>query len=223
MSRIYSYDHLTIDYFGPREQPPAELALWVDVVKLWWKHHRAYLDQAKEAGWAYRERPNVGFLASAIWGVGGVALEEYEDNKKDPSDKRFYYTGRGDLWAKLGKRGYKLEAKHKHVNLQTHGTEKTLCSAADAAGLDSDHLRFDSDYTGGIAFLSLWLPKERRAEWAELRTTHIRDDDGAVQAQLRKYYNYSFRVDAFDGDAPVDKPSGSAPVGITMLLGLDRR
>lgn len=222
MSRLYSYDHLTIDYFGPRAEPPAELAVWPELIKRWRKQHRAYVEAADEAGWGYRERPNVGFLAGAVWAMGGVAIEEYEDRKKDPDDKRFHYSGRGDLWMKLGKKGFKLEAKHTHVNLHTKGTVATLCSAADRAGLDSDHLKFDSDFTGGLAFLSLWLPGALRGEWAERRAVHIADADGAVEAQLRKSYNYSFRVDAFDGEVPADR-SGDVPVGVTMLIGLDRR
>lgn len=222
MSRIYSYKHLSIDYFGPKAAPPAELDVWTEVIKHWWSKHQLYHQEAEEAGWAYRERPNVGFLAAAVWKAGGVAIEEYEDHKKDRDDKRFLYSGRGDLWVKLGKRGFKLEAKHTHINLDTHGTTRTLCSAADRAGLDSSHLKFDSDYTGGVAFLSLWLPKKIRSEWETYRKEHIEDADETIANQLRKSYDYNFRVDAFDGEAPADK-EGTVPVGITMLIGLDKR
>lgn len=222
MNALYNHDFLTVRYYGPRATPPEDVGLWTVVFKRWWQHHQDYVVQGGEAGWGYRERPNVGFLAGAVWTAGGVAIQEYDERKKNAEDKRFAYDGRGDLWVGLGGKGFKLEAKHQHVYLHTRGTEGTLCAAADSAGLDSDRVKRDTDFTGGVAFLSLWLPEDRREEWRDQRVAHLRDEDRTIETMLKKSYNYSFRVDAFDGDAPVDA-SGDVPVGITMMIGLDRR
>jgi hypothetical protein len=70
--------------------------------------HQQYIDDSpkKDFPYWYSERPQVGFLAAAVWKCGGIALEEYGTNKTE-DDKR----GRGDLFIKIGGKGFDCEAK----------------------------------------------------------------------------------------------------------------
>ena len=55
---------------------------WIQVCK-------RYLVQVDDEPWGYTERPQVGFLAQAAWNVGGVALVEWQTDKRHVgSDKR---------------------------------------------------------------------------------------------------------------------------------------
>ena len=69
--------------------------------------------------WYAKEEANVGFLAAAVWRLGGVTLQEFEVTRPDAK-------GQGDLWFKLGE----LEC-----HIETKGTDspKTAREAVDAA------------------------------------------------------------------------------------------
>ena len=80
---------------------------------LWQKWHEvtsAYSDKHgnDDVFWWYRERTWVGFLAAAVWRLGGVALEEYACKKSGGKLGR----GRVDLYFNLEKEGFIAEAKH---------------------------------------------------------------------------------------------------------------
>jgi hypothetical protein len=65
--------------------------------------------------WYYHERAQIGFLAAAVWRIGGTALEEWRTDKVLNGSAR---NGRGDLWIQIqGRRCWHIEAKHRHVRL----------------------------------------------------------------------------------------------------------
>lgn len=61
----------------------------------------------------YRERPQVGLFAAAVWKSGGIALEEYGTTKLEAGAAR---RGRGDLFIKIAGTGYLCEAKHTWIS-----------------------------------------------------------------------------------------------------------
>jgi hypothetical protein len=80
--------------------------------------HQAYIDgeDGTDCPYWFSERPQVGFLAAAIWQSGGTALEEYGTNKTkaiEPVTAR----GRCDLWIRTRKAGFECEAKQLWLNL----------------------------------------------------------------------------------------------------------
>lgn len=77
--------------------------------------HESYIAAESEGGqiddctfW-YKERPQIGLLAAAVWKSGGIALEEYGVQKKRESDQA---RGRGDLYLKVGRERFECEAKY---------------------------------------------------------------------------------------------------------------
>lgn len=70
----------------------------------------------KDVPWGYTERALLSTLAAAVWKSGGVAFEEYSTEKRPAgrriTKKKKTYTGRCDLYIKIGKREFITEAKH---------------------------------------------------------------------------------------------------------------
>lgn len=92
----------------------------------WFQVMRKYAEtwgwEKREAHWGYRERTHIGFLAAAVWKAGGVALEEYSTDKFRETNKGSQKgNGRCDLFFRIKKQGYTLEAKHAWSTL---GSEK---------------------------------------------------------------------------------------------------
>ncbi len=94
----------------------AKLPGWERLLPAWIRIHSAYTDaftpNDRELSLYYKERPQVGFLASAAFAAGGVALEEWGTEKTGG-------YGRNDLWIRLCPQteteDYAIEAKHKWV------------------------------------------------------------------------------------------------------------
>lgn len=81
-----------------------------DVWQKWQEVTSAYSDRHgnDDAFWWYRERTWIGFLAAAVWRLGGVALEEYACKKSGGKLGK----GRVDLYFNLEHEGFIAEAKH---------------------------------------------------------------------------------------------------------------
>jgi hypothetical protein len=85
--------------------------------------------------WGYRERTAVGFLAAAAWSIaGGIALEEYRDEKEHSGSGRvdlytaFSQTGKGSkcdrcLW----------EAKHRYLRFKKKDDKEHPLEIVEAA------------------------------------------------------------------------------------------
>jgi hypothetical protein len=86
-----------------------------------WIKIQSEFDAANEEGpFNYTERPQVGFLAAAIWRANGMALEEWKTEKVGGGSgaESNAYNGRCDLWFNTTSKpkdsdfGWYLEAKH---------------------------------------------------------------------------------------------------------------
>lgn len=77
--------------------------------------------RTRDVPWWYNERASVSVFAGAVWQAGGVALEEFTDEKKIPGRrgraKRVSYSGRTDLYFELGRYEFLAEAKRCVANL----------------------------------------------------------------------------------------------------------
>lgn len=221
MNRIYHDDGLTIDYFGPKTALPREFQPWVQVFIRWKNALQSYsgATRGQDEGFAYAERPNVGFLSGAIWMEGGVALQEYKVQKQDPNDRRFHYDGRADFWVKVGTRRYSLEAKHKEVRLDTQGTMGTMLAQLEWAHSDTNRVIEDFDYRGEVAFIPLRAPSSKSEDFDSFRSTHI-EEQGFEQA-LTSPDRRLFVVHLFPSwrETPYRWQEWSY-LGITVLLGI---
>lgn len=81
----------------------------------------------KDAPWWYNERALVSVFAGSIWTYGGVAFEEYAEEKRGDQTRN---QGRIDMWFQLGQRECLAEAKKCWVDSSDH--EKSLQTADDA-------------------------------------------------------------------------------------------
>lgn len=197
-----------------RGAPAEDTRVWREVFLAWREAHFRYFHQTGgDVGWAYKELPQLGFLLTAIYAAGGVALHEYGTTKKWVGDRRSRYPGRADLFAMLRGKSYTFEAKHREVRLETPGTPDSLNLALQAAWKDASHATEDADYRAAIAFVTLTLPED--ADVIEHRDKHLKgraDPDCPAARRLR--------VDLFPnwGEAVED---GRRYVGVTVLMGID--
>ena len=87
------------------------------VLRRWIAYHkRYYVEMLADSGdvtYWYDERTHVGIFASAIWAAGGLALEEYGDEKRSRINKDGPENGRVDLYFKVGKLECIAEAKRR--------------------------------------------------------------------------------------------------------------
>ena len=208
---------LTVRYAGPRGPRPRHLDLWRDVFVYWRDGLEAYSKATKDEGWCYNERPQVGFLSTAIWQAKGVTLAEYPVTKQGWHDRRTRYTGRGDLWAHLGDTTYAIEAKHREVRLGTPKTKQALDDLLDEAGWDSLRSCDEVDYRAAVSFAALVTSAPLTAELREgfLSLAETRQI-------IKGKFDRGFRVDLFPSWAHnVDRSDGARYVGVTLLVGMD--
>jgi len=66
---------------------------------------------AKDVPWWYNERASLSLLAGAVWQSGGVAFEEYSEDKRGIDHRKLTYRGRNDLYFKFRQREFICEAK----------------------------------------------------------------------------------------------------------------
>lgn len=111
----------------------------------------------------YRERASTGFLAVAAWQAGGVALEEWSTEKGPRNDAR---KGRCDLYIRLGKRPFHIEAKHMwsrvagNQDKQVELVQRNL----DRAVADAKDLRCPREERFGILFIAPYIPPWKQTD-----------------------------------------------------------
>ena len=87
------------------------------VLRQWIALHKRYRDEMRwddkthDVSYWYEERTQVGVFAAAIWSAGGIALEEYGDDKKKRARRKKSGHGRVDLYFCIGSREFIAEAK----------------------------------------------------------------------------------------------------------------
>ena len=91
--------------------------------------HQRFIQVCGDDPWPYwyAERPHIGLLAAAVWGEGGVALEEHSVKKRK---ERKLKRGRNDLYINIDKTLFECEAKRVRLNLGGDTEAKALATKA---------------------------------------------------------------------------------------------
>jgi hypothetical protein len=196
---------------------PGKLRPWVDVFVHWRDMLEAYSHAAGDQGWTWNERPQVGFLAAAVWRAGGVALTEYGVTKQALADRRRRCSGRGDLWAQVGGASHLIEAKHKKLRIDTPRTRETLSNLLDNAGWDAVRNLDEVDYRTAVCFVPLLSARTVDDDaWARFL------NDAKTQDLIKGVFDRGFRIDLRSGWNHDPEDEGTASyVGITLLVGID--
>lgn len=102
----------------------------------------------------YRERPNIGILASAATKLGHLTLEEYSAERRR---QRKWQRGRADLYicSKDGRQEFNIEAKYETVSFNSHRIAEKLGPLLEEAVKDVVKLRYSEQvyYRLGVVFL----------------------------------------------------------------------
>jgi len=106
-----------------------------------------------ELPYRFGERPNVGILAAAATRLGYLPFEEYSAEKGRGKSRR---KGRADFWlaAADGTRAFDFEAKYIEPSFRNKRLATTIKGHLDMASKDATDVRYKSDWTIGIVFLS---------------------------------------------------------------------
>lgn len=121
-----------------------------------WDHVLCDLEPAM-APWGlpyvYGERPNLGILAAAATRIGYVPFEEYSADKGRGKNQRL---GRADLWLtrENGAEAFDIEAKYILVSFHSSRITSAAEHHLDIAAQDASDIRYKSDCTIGIVFMS---------------------------------------------------------------------
>jgi hypothetical protein len=113
--------------------------------------------------WWYNERASLSLFAAAIWKSGGIALEEFSTLK---GKKKKHWIGRGDLYAKLGRNEYMIEAKQQWSSLSARSVKtkvklvNSLFDARHAAG----HTKSYGAKRLGLVFAIPYLPVREKKD-----------------------------------------------------------
>jgi len=108
--------HLIKVHIGKRIIKPHQNT-WRLLVKRWADILNKYLKRENEEDipqW-HIERSHTGFLAAAVWTMGGVALEEYAVERRPAKNRRrrkAHAPGRCDLYFNVSNLNCSIEAKH---------------------------------------------------------------------------------------------------------------
>lgn len=125
------------------------------LLKSW---HRVLCDLETAMGtwdlpYIFGERPNLGILAAAAVRVEYVPFEEYSAEKGRGKSRR---KGRADLWlaTKNGTKAFDFEAKYIEPSFRSKRLDGTIQYHLDIAAEDASDIRYKSDNTVGIVFIS---------------------------------------------------------------------
>ena len=143
---------------------PSEHSIYEPLFRRWIDVQRRYAVQCEYDDFAhnYSERPQVGFVAAAVWLAGGVALEEWKTQKNGGEDA---CTGRCDLWFNLpGKGSYHAEAKHARLRIGHDSALENATKMMRKAEMAAQALGRRDDTHLAILSASFWHPKESFVE-----------------------------------------------------------
>jgi hypothetical protein len=121
--------------------------------------HESYMRDGGDGDFAfwYRERPNVGLLAAAVWLCDGISLEEYGLVK----GKR---RGRCDLWFRIGNTSFVCEAKHLPLILSDKASAHKVCKKLENVARDElKHCTGDPDRVLALCFVTPIIHEKKLA------------------------------------------------------------
>lgn len=153
----------------------------------------------EDAPWWYGERASISILAGAIWRSGGIALEEYSVRKSNPdnaSKKSKHYAGRNDLYFKIGKTDFILEAKQFWPNLRSKDLATGLNDALNKAKDDVHSMDADGAKRLAAVFIAGRIPEKNMDEDEELEEKlidAINSFSGAARAWIFPDQEYTHR------------------------------
>lgn len=111
-----------------------------------------------DAAWAYNERATLSLLAGAVWRLGGIAFEEYANQKNDGT------FGRCDLYFQTGRRDFVAEAKQCWASASpTADPAKAARRALESSARQVGAYRSYGYDRLGIAFACAYLPTSKAA------------------------------------------------------------
>ncbi len=125
----------------------------------------------------YRERPNVGLLAAAVWLHGGTALEEYGAFKTKG-------RGRCDLWLRIRNTSFGCEAKHLFLKLarDAEASAHNVCEELQKAEKDLAYCASDMKNKAlALCFVTPMIHATRLSEWSE----YIREIESSLRNDPR--------------------------------------
>ena len=165
----------TDDCFTEAFSPTLGHSIYEPLFRNWIAVQRRYATQCEFKDFAhnYSERPQVGFVAAAVWLAGGVALEEWKTQKIGGEESR---TGRCDLWFSLpGKGSYHAEAKHAWLTIGHDSVLERATKMMSNAEMAAQALGRRDDTHLAILSASFLYPKESVVESQVSRQNRIHD------------------------------------------------
>jgi hypothetical protein len=111
--------------------------------------------------WWYGERASLSVLAGAIWRSGGIALEEYSVTKtrRREDGQKGLIQGRNDLYFRIGRHDFVLEAKAAWPKLRSKEPLKDITVALENAERDVESVQQERVRRLAVAFIAPSYPK----------------------------------------------------------------
>src|SRR5881409_3201729 len=113
----------------------------------------------------YNERAVLSLLAGAIWLEGGFALEEYAADKRETErNRRAKYSGRVDLYLKLGRNEFIAEAKRSWSGAvrANENTAHQIRQKLDEACEDIRRVPSNGQRKLGVLFATPYMPRTEK-------------------------------------------------------------
>ena len=142
-------------------------------LKKWIHLHRRYYNEmywdgkAHDVSYWYGERTQLGIFASAVWMAGGVALEEYGDEKKHWDKRRRPKQGRVDLYLSVGKLECIAEAKMHGLQCRESHESRDLAASLSSWCFDAKWDVKRDPHQGrrvGLVFVAPWFKRSRQGQ-----------------------------------------------------------
>jgi hypothetical protein len=157
------------------------------IFKSWFSVLQEYINRTGDLPCWYRERPQVGFFATAAWKFGWATLEEWGMKK---GSQREQSHGRNDLWIGLPKERQEwfIEAKHTwcDINKGIKHSSKTLDKAIGSAKWSAIRLtcKSPSKKIAAVFASPVWKPNLKNTDCQKAKEEWIavckRTDSDAI-------------------------------------------
>ena len=82
------------------------------ILRRWVNTNIRFANEGYDKPWYYNERALISLFAGAVWVEGGLALEEFSAYKRTGKKRKSLYSGRSDLYLKIGRDHFIAEIKH---------------------------------------------------------------------------------------------------------------